>query len=439
MRTGKSFLFWIFIVGGTAFACFSILAGVYLWMSGRELDKKLAELRAAGEPLCLADLDKPVPADGNGALYLLEAKADAEAVETKIYALKEPADGNYPPADREKIHAYLAAYPKILPLLQKAAAAPEFRFPQDFHVKPSQFLASYLLLSQIQRSCIRYLHNYAQDLLYQGKRDEALRTTLLMLQLARQYDRDCTTLTSYLVSIACKGIALDCGNEILQSGQIDEKLRAALEAELARHDSLDACRAAMKSERAYCLDAMQNDLPADMLSIQRTQWQLCALEMFEDFYKYSSQPYSMGVSKGYRQPPSGFGSAFSGPAALMLPAWKSVMDAAFRSQALTRSLRIINALQGKSPVGGKIPSMAELGLPKEVGIDPFNGRPLTIKKLPAGWMVYSVGRNLQDDGGKFDPFEDTGFGPKILKAENGEKEKASLEEGPPKTTLPVQD
>jgi hypothetical protein len=38
----------------------------------------------------------------------------------------------------------------------------------------------------------------------------------------------------------------------------------------------------------------------------------------------------------------------------------------------------------------KIPGMPELALPAEVGIDPFTGQSLIIRKLPQGWMVYSV-------------------------------------------------
>ena len=94
------------------------------------------------------------------------------------------------------------------------------------------------------------------------------------------------------------------------------------------------------------------------------------------------------------------------------------MISAYRSQALVRAVQIINALQKKSPIDGdKIPTMAELGLPDEAGIDPFNGEPMIIKKLPDGWLVYSVGENLKDDGGKVEeeangPPLDVGFGPK---------------------------
>ena len=85
---------------------------------------------------------------------------------------------------------------------------------------------------------------------------------------------------------------------------------------------------------------------------------------------------------------------------------------------MVRAIRILNALQKKAPIDSdKIPTMAELGLPDDVGIDPFNGKTMIIKKLPEGWLVYSVGENLQDDGGKVEEESDNkpldvGFGPK---------------------------
>jgi len=35
-----------------------------------------------------------------------------------------------------------------------------------------------------------------------------------------------------------------------------------------------------------------------------------------------------------------------------------------------------------------------------------------MKKLPGGWLVYAVGSDLEDDGGKVDdPLDDVGIGP----------------------------
>ena len=46
------------------------------------------------------------------------------------------------------------------------------------------------------------------------------------------------------------------------------------------------------------------------------------------------------------------------------------------------------------------PQISELGLPAEATADPFNGEPLHVKRLPEGWLVYSVGPKLRDGGGK---------------------------------------
>ena len=67
------------------------------------------------------------------------------------------------------------------------------------------------------------------------------------------------------------------------------------------------------------------------------------------------------------------------------------------------------------PGSNEIPKLTELGLPAETTTDPFNGEPLHVKKLPQGWLVYSVGPNVQDDGGKVDDPNngDVGVGPPL--------------------------
>jgi hypothetical protein len=76
---------------------------------------------------------------------------------------------------------------------------------------------------------------------------------------------------------------------------------------------------------------------------------------------------------------------------------------------------VLNALQAKAaPDAKEPPRLSDLGLPPEATIDPFNGQPLHVKKLPQGWLVYSVGQNLVDDGGVLgsDPkTSDVGVGP----------------------------
>ena len=100
--------------------------------------------------------------------------------------------------------------------------------------------------------------------------------------------------------------------------------------------------------------------------------------------------------------------------------WIQRLNAAVRPFGMTYSV-FINALQKKSPQDDRVPRMAELGLPDEAGIDPFNGKPLIIKKFPKGWAVYSVGRNLVDDGGNWRNGLDEGYGPELPKVEPEKK------------------
>ena len=73
------------------------------------------------------------------------------------------------------------------------------------------------------------------------------------------------------------------------------------------------------------------------------------------------------------------------------------------TRSMIRSLRVLNALQTHVPAGSnEVPKLTELGLPAETITDPFTGEPLHVKKTPQGWLVYSVGPNFQDDGGKLD-------------------------------------
>jgi hypothetical protein len=44
-------------------------------------------------------------------------------------------------------------------------------------------------------------------------------------------------------------------------------------------------------------------------------------------------------------------------------------------------------------------------------IDPYNSEPLNVKRMPEGWMVYSVRSNLMDDGGILDSKTDVGADP----------------------------
>jgi hypothetical protein len=165
---------------------------------------------------------------------------------------------------------------------------------------------------------------------------------------------------------------------------------------------------ALKSDRPLVAELARNGMLANNFWLIRRGFgnmQASAeLELLAKFIAMTSAPGPYSEVK-YKQ---------SDMAASLGPVLKAQFEGVTRVKALICSLRVLNALQSHVTAGSnEVPKLTDLGLPAEAITDPFTGTPLHVKKTPQGWLVYSVGPNLQDDGGKIDdPTNgDVGVGP----------------------------
>ena len=186
-----------------------------------------------------------------------------------------------------------------------------------------------------------------------------------------------------------------------------------LENELAKIDIRREYLHALKSERVVALD-MFEDIYKDMwfsrILINREgnggldvfEWMLARADA--KLPENAANP-SSDISD---TPPSTtiFGQ-------LLLPALQAGETAADRVEAEIRVLRVLNALGRRAdPQKAPLPDLSDLGLPATATTDPFSGKPLIVKKVEGGWLVYSVGENKIDDGGKLEQDDDTGENPR---------------------------
>src|SRR5207249_6277200 len=111
--------------------------------------------------------------------------------------------GGYPQAIRKA----LEGYPRVLPLLEQAAACPDYNPELPYAGGPEALLASVLDQVQRFREYTNTLRAQASLLRAQGKRDEALRSCLVSFQLTRHLERE-PVLISYLVVAACRAVAI---------------------------------------------------------------------------------------------------------------------------------------------------------------------------------------------------------------------------------------
>ena len=163
MKTLKKILKWTGVVLGGLVAIALVANAVFVWTTDARLERQLAAIRAAGDPLSLADLArKPIPAERNAATYLRRAKAGIDAIDKEVWTAPRFVEcfetkGPAPTGTQKAIKAVFSAYPDVIPLLRQAAACPEYDAQLDYTLPPEKFVADKMipLVQEMLRRCER--------------------------------------------------------------------------------------------------------------------------------------------------------------------------------------------------------------------------------------------------------------------------------------------
>ena len=339
---------------------------------------------------------------------------DVQAVSQELEEVRTSdgwSDGPWSLEDLQTVERAMSAYPEVISLLQKAADCPGSYSDTDYGMTFAEFQSDALEEVQSCREVSRYLSDRSLMLTAKGERDEALGTSILGLQLARHLDRE-PSLVAHLVTIAVRGTAVRSANRVLRSGPVADSARDALDAELAQHDLTESYRHALITERAIGLSAF-DDMNLGRIWPARGFWNnagIYYLDVMDSQLALASQPYHQVLKAG---PPtvSRPMSPWAVLADLVLPAIDAAREATERNRAMIRCLGILSAVTHLERQGVEVTGLVDLKLPEEATTDPYTGKPLVMKKLPDGWVIYSVGKDLKDDGGKVDDASDAGLGP----------------------------
>lgn len=414
MKSFKEFLIWLATLVGMLALILLAINAWYVADSDARLAKRWAQIHAEGQPSELADLaSEPIPRELNAATYLGQIQADVTAIEQAVTKLKSLGDHPIAAVEEQKaIREALEAHPNVLPLLEQAAAAPGYDPGLDYSLAPDKLTAQLMEQTRSQRAVARVLRAQALLLIAEGKRDEAVHTAVLLLQLARHFDRS-PLLVNYLVSAVIRGIAVDTANRALQVGPVTPQTRAALDAQLAVHEPMEGFRPVIAGERVFGRTQIRQMPARNLWLYARAKWnqqELAYLDVVDRCYAVvpgvtSYKQFTQAVYQARLQAPAGLDQ-------LALPGLQAAYEAVIRTQAMIRCLRVVNALQAHPEASdGAPPKLSDLGLPGATTTDSYSGEPLHVKRLPEGWQVYSVGRNLTDEGGKLDDATDVGVGP----------------------------
>ncbi len=353
-------------LGAAALAACTLLVNITLnAQASARLERKVAALRDAGEPVTVAALKPPpVVPEKNAATYLFKAQAGMLAIQRKVSAVIEfstPEDqdrfiaGQLSPAIKEAIQAGLAEHPQVIGLLEQASTCPDYDPPLNYAAGGPAFQNSVLRTSGLFPTATRVLHYQALLQLADGKRPAALDTCLAMFRLCRLCAL-APTLTNYLVAAGCLELAAETANLVLRSGQLPEDSYQALDVELARFASDEPYRHALITERPFGLQGFR-ELNANTgwgpIGMPWVKNEACGyLDLIQQLIELADRPYE----DAERALATNTTIAAAGPMThALVPPLESTLEARCRVHALTLALRALNALV-RRPLAPKQPS-----------------------------------------------------------------------------------
>jgi hypothetical protein len=405
-----------------------------LYLSDRGLPEALAEADRLDPGWRFENLEgarAPVPDAENGAALVLAARArippawlnppqgGAPGLEDRLADLPPPQRPGE--AERQELRAEMAKVAGAIDVARGLADRPRGRYAVAWS---KDLIGTPIPHVQQPREVARLLAHDALLRALDGDGEGAVRSCRAALNAGRSLsDEPC--MVSQIVRVACGRLALRALEQTLAQGEAPapalEDLQRLLEAEAEEPLQLVALRAervgfyeclqAMRTGRfnraAYGLAPSALGPTADGL-YERVQAQACAaayLRYFNELVEIAKLPSEQQQErlKGLREP--------SQKLPVLLEAltrgsnWPKLAQSFHDARAELRCAAAALAAERYRLAEGRWPEGLDALVPRylaAVPADPFDGRPLRLKRLPEGVVLYSIGPDGTDDGGVVD-------------------------------------
>lgn len=398
------------------------------WYWRTELDERIEAIRAAGDPVTLEELEASYewPQSGdNAANWILGAEGYLRKLtreEDKVLSPIIGRRGELPlgePLDAETLRlleSHVASSREALEILRDAASIEECRYPIDL----TEGMMVPLSHLSVVRDAVRILCFEAALEAEHKNRESAVRSLtaalgianslaaepILISQLVRRGCVECvvSTLERSISRVEFAGEQLDalgvavapaCDPDSLRRGWVGSRcMGIAMLADLPSVDRkafedlppvfvLEAYDALGLADReaVHYLDAMQQAIHAASLAPEE---RLAAIQAVADKIEPSQRTRSMVMRHLWVRP-----SRFI------------TLD--LRRLARVRAAQVALAVERLRLATGEIPDDLKRLLPvylRDLPTDPFDREPLRYRRLEHGYVVYSVGEDRADDGGR---------------------------------------
>ncbi len=396
-----------------------------------ELKARIDAVRAAGYPVTSAELDQwyKIPPDAENAAYTIEEaflfykdwdKERSKPLPIVGGAKLRPRTEPLRPEMKALRAEYIADHNEALELLHAGAAIEDCRYPIDL---TAGFAAQMPNVGEIRKG-VKLLELDAVLHAENGDGRLAVRSAISGFGIARSLARE-PLIISQLVRASCQGSAISAVEQIVNRTELtDEQLLELIET-VREGERISDMSCAFVGERCIGisffkdpehmgpeglggtgplfrvflglyksvgladadavihLDLMDGNLKAAQLPLHERQQ---AVEAVEATFQSTSKAHVLLHQT--------------------MPALARVTSLETRAIARLRTAEVGLAIQryrlATGTLPGKLSDLAPTYL-ESVTKDPFDGNELRYRKLDSGFVVYSVGEDLSDDGGKEKP------------------------------------
>ena len=401
-------------------------------VAGRRLEAELSRLRAEGAPLTLAQAaPPPVPESENAAALYQKAFRGLdhrdELMVVASFVPHESARYRKPPPTFAELEAVVARHQADFRLLRQGSLRPACRFPVDWNAGAALTLPH---LGAI-RNAARFLAAKALVDARQGRAGDALNDLAVAIRMSNQISPE-PTLMPQLVRIACLGIVYGVLPEVLAAAPPTAAESRPLYDLLGRTDLAGPWVRAMEGERSFSLwqyaylrregplvmatlwggGSPQPRIAARLLKpVLRVLWgpflkldEVYCLRQWRENLEITALPYRQGRKRieEFAERMEERAPWYALVARVSVPVFSRATQARDEGIARIGLMQAALALRAyQSEHGGYPAPLAGLraGGGWAIPDDPFSGKPFIYRRQGAGYLIYSLGPDLKDNGG----------------------------------------
>ena len=348
-------------------------------------DQRLERIKTSGKPVQISDFGKRVADEDNGAIPFQAALDSISAYEIALFEFDQNVLMMQVDDKLKKLSSELnAKHPKLFAQLKSAAESRSFQWKMKYQdVEPRDFLNDLMKQSSRFRSAIRILQFRTRILSASGESAEAVDSALAMMKLATHAENQ-PTLVCRMTGNTCRSMALSSLVEVLQQCDLDKSMHQAIENMLAEMEG-DRFSRTLESERAYGL-SIATRMSSKTKTAYLNYFDLQLANADKTFPEY--QQVWKNMDKDARR------QMLRHPLiANVEPSISMSRRSLSRVQGFARCVRIFNLIKLKK-LERKNFATAQLGLAKDLLLDPLTGKPISVKPEKNGWRIEFSGGGI---------------------------------------------